>query len=120
MESTADLAIKHALRLGANYAEARLENTAGNSFLFKNGVLEGSEFGEGTGLGVRLLVNNTIGFATTNILTEDSVRKAVQKAFELAKSSKRTKILKFAEAEVSKQNYVVRQKKSILILKAQK
>jgi TldD protein len=114
MESTVDLAIKQALKLGANYAEARLENTAGNSFLFKNGILEGSEFGEGTGLGVRLLINNTIGFATTNILTEDSIKSAVKKALELAKSSKRTKILKFAEAEVSKQNYVVRQRKSVI------
>lgn len=114
MESIADLAIKTAMKLGAQYAEARLENSAGNSFLFKNGVLEGSEFGEGTGLGVRLLINNTIGFATTNILTDDSVKSAVKKALELAKSSKRTMPLRFAEAEVSKQNYIVRQKKSVV------
>jgi TldD protein len=114
MLALADYAIKFAKELGADYAEARVENTAGNSFLFKNGVLEGSEFGEGTGLGVRLLINNTIGFATTNILTEESVKSAVKKALELAKSAKRTKILKFAEAEVSQQHYVVKQKKSVV------
>lgn len=114
MQALADAAIKQALELGAQYAEARLENTAGNSFLFKNGVLEGSEFGENTGLGVRLLINNTIGFASTNILTADSVKYAVKKALELAKASKRTKILNFSEAEVSRQNYAVRQRKSVV------
>ncbi|MBA3064775.1 hypothetical protein FP803_05035 [Candidatus Woesearchaeota archaeon] len=67
----ADFAVKYALKLGADYSEARLEETASNSFILKNGIAEASGFGKINGLGMRIIKNKTLGFASTNHLDKD-------------------------------------------------
>ncbi|MEM2874344.1 MAG: TldD/PmbA family protein [Candidatus Nanoarchaeia archaeon] len=106
-------AIKYALQLGADYAEARFEISSGNHFLLNNGVLEGASFGESRGIGVRLLINNTWGLASTNSLDTVSIRKVVERALAAAKGAKRTTSIRLGELEPSRARYEVRQKKPL-------
>ena len=114
MEEFAELAIKHALKLGAKYAEARLENTSGTSFALNNGILQGSSFGESTGLGIRILANNTISCASTNIISAESIKNAVKRALDFAENNTRKTNLKFAEAPAVKFKHELKQRKNIL------
>ena len=80
-EDLADFAIKHALKLGATYAESRLEHTSGNGFLLKNGILEESAFAELYGLGIRFVKDKTLGFISVNDFNKDAIRKIVDSGY---------------------------------------
>ncbi len=86
---SAELAIKTAVSLGAKFADVRLEKKIYNGFLLKNGVVQASSFDENYGLGVRVLINGTLGFSSTNDLSVHGVKNAVSFAIKDAKSFSR-------------------------------
>jgi len=110
-EDLADFAVKHALQLGASYAEARLEHNTGNNFILKNGILEGSAFAELYGLGVRFVKDQTLGFISINDFNKDIIKKLVERSVKLTHTSSRIKDpVKFSEEPAVKKNYSVKQK----------
>jgi TldD protein len=78
--------------MGAEYAEARLQIDFRESIIMKNGILEASSFEEQRGLSLRVLVNGSLGFASTNTLRKRDVEEALKKAYKMAKSA--SKIMK--------------------------
>ena len=88
MKDILEHTIDFASRLGADYSEARLELKRSEEVILKNGVPEGSGFSLSRGIGVRVLVNGSMGFASTNILEKDEVENAVKKAISMAKAFK--------------------------------
>lgn len=90
LEDLAEFTINYAGRMGVEYAEARLQMDFRESIILKNGVLEASAFEEKRGLGVRVLVDGSLGFASTNTLRKKEIEKAVRQAFKIAKSSSKT------------------------------
>ncbi|MEM2922681.1 MAG: TldD/PmbA family protein [Candidatus Bathyarchaeia archaeon] len=89
MEALVELAIDYARRLKVAYAEARFQSDVRESIILKNGILEASVLEEERGISIRIVVDNSLGFAATNILTRRSVQDAVKKAFEAAKAGSR-------------------------------
>jgi len=85
----ADYAIKQAIKLGAGYADARLEYSQGEGFALKNGTPEVSGFGDSSGIGLRVLVGNSMSFASTNYLTKSKINDLVLSAIKTAKASQR-------------------------------
>ena len=83
-DSIAEIVLKEAKKAGANYAEARLEESQSSGFILKNGVPHISGFDISTGLALRTKVNDTFSFASTNILEKqiiiDLVKKTVKSA----------------------------------------
>ncbi len=107
----AEFAVGRALKQGAKFADARLENDSFNSFLLKNGVAEVSGFEDSSGLGVRVLVDRTAGFAATNNLSRASVKAAVDAAIRDAKRcSKLDNGIVLCRGEPNSAKYEVRQK----------
>ena len=92
MEELAEFIIDKASGMGAEYVEARVQMDLRESILMKNGILEASEFEENKGVGIRILVNGSLGFASTNILRKKDIEKALKRAFKIAKST--SKIIK--------------------------
>ncbi len=88
-EDLADWTIRHAQKLGATYAEARLEESRGQNFVLKNGILEGSGFAATAGLGIRIIIKNTMGFVSTNLLNKKNIEENIGRAIKLAKSASR-------------------------------
>ena len=57
----ADFSVNYLTKKGASYAEARLEHHEGSGFILKNGNPEIAGFDKISGLGVRFLINNSLG-----------------------------------------------------------
>ncbi len=87
MEDEASIALNLASRLGAEYAEARIVWSAGESLVLKNGSVEAYEYGEDCGIGIRVVVGGALGFASTSRLERESLEEAVEKALKAARAS---------------------------------
>ena len=87
--STAEDAVKAALKLGAKEAEAYAYEGQAISIGIELGQISKTNCIIDRGLGIRVLVNKAIGFAYTNILTDKAaIEGAVIGAFSAAKASK--------------------------------
>ncbi|HDZ35608.1 MAG TPA: TldD/PmbA family protein [Thermococcus sp.] len=108
-----EFAIEKALELGASYAEARFEEKNGTALALKNGSPEGLEVLADKGIGIRVLVDGGMGFASTNVLTKESVAEAVKKAVKLAKAASkvRNEPIRFSEEDFHRVSYKVKMKK---------
>jgi len=85
----ADFSLMYLQQLGAHYAEARLDSTTGSGCLVKNGIPQISSFEHVRGLGIRFIVNHTLGFASTNKLDKPSIKRLLEKSFNVTKASAR-------------------------------
>ncbi len=96
-----------------DYIEARYQKNTGTNLTMKNGVVEGAEFISDEGIGIRVLVDGGMGFASTNILSKDSLKNAVDEAIKLARSSStmRREKIEFSDEEFTKISYEVHMKK---------
>jgi len=108
-----EFAIEKALEMGASYAEARFEEKKGSALVMKNGSPEGLEVEAERGIGVRVLVDGGMGFASTNELTRESVSNVVSQAVKLAKAASRVRKepIRFSEEDFHKVYYEVKMKK---------
>jgi TldD protein len=109
-KSLADYALEFAQLDGKNcdYAEVRLETNKSDIVTFFNGKihlgnlpieLTSDAFSRKKGINIRLLVNGGMGMATTNILTRDAIKSAVNNAYKTAKrnSSQRKNPIRMSE-----------------------
>ncbi len=111
-----NLAIETGLKLGAEYVEARYHVNRSFNITTRNGLLISANTRVSRGVGVRVLVNGSLGFAATDKLDKESVREVVEKAYSSAKAM--SKLIKvgygFSSERVGKAKYSVIQKKSFL------
>lgn len=83
-------AIDQATRLGVNYADVRAVRTRTQHLLVKNGVVETIQSGETAGVGLRVLIGNGWGFASSYLLTLAEVERIAGLALETAHTSHRS------------------------------
>lgn len=111
-EGLADFAVDCASRLGASYVEARLEEGSSSGFVLKNGIPQVSGFDTMQGLGVRLIVNGSINFVSTNQPTKPLIKSLIERGIRLAKSS--CKLMKspieLSDEPAHEKKYEVKQK----------
>jgi TldD protein len=88
-EELAREAVDHALRLGAQYAEARVQRDLGHTYTLKNGAAEPVNVTRKVGIGIRVIVDGVLGFASTNSLDRGQLRSTTESAVRTAKASKR-------------------------------
>lgn len=86
-EDIALFSIEHAKRLGAHYADARLENHYNELITAANGKIERAVINHKLGIGIRILVDGAWGFQSTTNLTRAGIKDAVNAAFKIAKAS---------------------------------
>ncbi|MEM2281424.1 MAG: TldD/PmbA family protein [Candidatus Bathyarchaeia archaeon] len=85
----AGFAVKSALKMGANEAEAFAYEGLTTTVAIERGQIAKSSRIIDRGLGVRTVVNKALGFSYTNILTDKgAIENAVLKALKSAKASK--------------------------------
>jgi TldD protein len=83
------LAVESAVSGGADYAEGRIQHDVEHEYTLKNGSPEPVTIATRLGVGVRVLVDGCMGFASTNKLEKDSIIYAAKSAVRIAKASKR-------------------------------
>ncbi len=85
----ADFAVRHAIKLGATYAEARMDHYWGEAFALENGDFILSAFDNIVGVGLRLLVDNSLGFVTLNATDRYAMKKLIANAIRSVRYSAR-------------------------------
>lgn len=96
-------ALSLALKLGATYADARVEELTAEEVSVKNGHVETACFEVQQGVGIRVLAN-TWGFASTTAMTKQALDKAVRFAVKMARAARARRAIELAaqEPEVAK------------------
>ena len=81
------LAIDRGLSLGAEFVETRIHKVSTESLVYKNGELQPiSQYVE-EGLGIRILVDGTLGFCAINTLSETAITEIVEKLYKITSAS---------------------------------
>jgi TldD protein len=86
-ENIYNAALHEAKRLGASYADYREEDITEQSLSVSDGSPELLNRTYSNGFAVRVIADGAWGFAADSIINEDSVKKAVATAVEIAKAS---------------------------------
>jgi len=89
MEDETRLAVEQALKLGADYAEARAQRDVGHTLTLNNGIAEPVTATRRSGIGIRVIVNGSMGFASTNSLESSQIRTSAETAVKIAKAAAR-------------------------------
>ena len=91
MKQIADWALNTVTQRGAGYADVRIVDHRQRSLATKNGKVGHASSAETLGVGIRVLVNDAWGFASTDDLSREAVDKTAAQAIEIAKASSRVK-----------------------------
>ncbi|HLF15829.1 MAG TPA: DNA gyrase modulator, partial [Candidatus Thermoplasmatota archaeon] len=104
-----EAAVERATRNGASYAEARVETVEEGRISVEDGELRTLVAGSETGFGFRVLVDGAWGFASSNDLSADAWRGAVDSAVRLARrSAGQGRAVRLADAPVERTTEVWR------------
>jgi TldD protein len=91
MKHIADWALNTATHRGSSYADVRLVDDRQRSLATKNRKVSYAASSESLGIGVRVLVDGSWGFAASDDLAREAVEHAAAQAVEIAKASARVK-----------------------------
>jgi len=86
-KSMADVALNTAKSLGATYADARIGRYLNQYVFTREDKVQNVVNTESFGIGIRVITNGTWGFASTNSVTEDGIKKATEQAVAIAKAN---------------------------------
>jgi TldD protein len=82
-----ELVVKLAEGLGADFVDVRVQRYYGELVVLDNGVVRELSVNRLQGVGVRVVVEGSVGYASTNRLDWGSIREAVERAFKLARAA---------------------------------
>jgi TldD protein len=82
--ATCDRLLAVALSRGGEYADLFFEYRAGGGFSFEEGILKAASRGVSVGVGVRVQRGDATGYAYTEDLTFDSMKRAAETAAQIA------------------------------------
>jgi TldD protein len=106
-------AVKHAMKIGANFAETKGEDTiTGQIEAVSNEIRKVSEI-HNIGIGVRVFYGKGNGFSFSNVLDEENVLQAVETAMKIARAATKKTLVSMKLAEVK----VVNDKKTTSVNK---
>lgn len=95
MEDIAQAAIDHAMSLGAEFADLRMESVEGTNIVVMDGRTKILNALTEAGCGIRAFVGGAWGFATTNTLSTASVKAAAASAAKMANAAQTRAKVKF-------------------------
>jgi TldD protein len=87
MKQIADWALNTAEQRGASHTDIRIVDDRQRALATKNGKVGHASSSESLGIGVRVLVNEAWGFASTDDLRREAVEQTAAKAVEIARAS---------------------------------
>jgi TldD protein len=87
LASMAEKALQTIMKLGADYADVRIEQTTLNAIHLANRRFEYVTAGRNFAFGLRALVNGAWGFSSSNSLSVRVIRKCAVDAFKMAKAN---------------------------------
>ncbi|MFQ6085361.1 MAG: TldD/PmbA family protein [Candidatus Bathyarchaeia archaeon] len=111
LKDSAERAVDLARTLGAAYAEARVQDDLTNTLVVKNGNVEVGSTDRILGIGIRVILDGSLGFASVNQADKELVRKRVSDALTMAKAAKGiSQPVKLSEEKALEGRWEVREK----------
>jgi TldD protein len=95
IENLMNKAIKHALKIGANFAEVKGEDTQTLTIEAVNKEIRTVSEIHNIGLGIRVFYGKSSGFSFSNVLDEENVFHAVETGMKIARASTKKSLIKF-------------------------
>jgi TldD protein len=89
LEDLAQFAMDFMKGFTVDYAEVRYQADQKETLILKNGVIEGFAVNEERGINVRVIDHGSLGFASTDSLTKQSIKSIVKHALKIAHASSR-------------------------------
>ncbi len=86
-KTLADVALNTARSGGASYADVRIGRYLNQVLNTRENKIQNIVSSESYGVGIRVIANGTWGFASTNDMTPDGIRKATDRAIAIAKAN---------------------------------
>lgn len=83
----ADVALNAAKSAGATYADARIGRYLNQFITTREKVVNNVVNTESAGIGIRVIANGTWGFASTSLITPESIAKTAKQAVAIAKAN---------------------------------
>ncbi len=83
----ADIALNTAKSLGSSYADARIGRYLNQYVFTREDKVQNVVNTESFGIGIRVIANGTWGFASTNDVSENGIKKATEQAVAIAKAN---------------------------------
>ncbi len=102
----ANVALNTAKSLGATYADARIGRYLNQYVFTREDKVQNVVNTESFGIGIRVIVNGTWGFASTNDVSADGVKKATEQAANIAKANSKFQKERVVLAPVASQGDV--------------
>lgn len=96
MEDLAESAIGHTQKLGAEFADLRLESAVGTNIIVMDGRTKHVVAQQDGGCGVRAFKGGAWGFSVTNSLTRSALRAAAERAVRMANVASSKAKVRFA------------------------
>ena len=116
MEDLAETTIDYVRKLGAEFADLRLEKEIGTNIVVMDGKTKTMSAQAESGCGIRAFSKGAWGFAVTNTLTRASLRSAAEAAVRMAKAAQSKAKLSFdihpSKAVRSKEEYRCKERPS--------
>jgi len=103
LETSIEIALEHANKLGADQTEASCSNGKGFSVQAQNESIETIEHYSSSAFSVTVYANQSIGSATTNDLSQNALITTTEKAFSLANLTARDQFNGLADAHLMAQ-----------------
>src|SRR3989338_3153278 len=111
MEDLVEFALKELEKNKVTYAEVRYTHSIGNGIILKNQVPQVGSFEENEGIGIRYILNNALGFLSTNELEKNKIKELIERNLRKVASNKKINDLIYLESDKTyKENYEVKQK----------
>ena len=85
----AEYCVEFGQSLGCSYVEARYVKDVTRGMAFRNGEPVSGGYSPSSGIGVRVLVNGNMGFASFDRLEKSLAEESITSAFKIAKNAKR-------------------------------
>src|SRR6266487_20367 len=106
-DQLADIAISRAKKLGVTYADIRINRYRNESIFTREERVQNVSRTRSFGFGVRVLAKGAWGFAASNVMTPESVRRVTGQAVEIARANSlyQRKPVKMAPAPRIKANW---------------
>ncbi|MEM1538140.1 MAG: TldD/PmbA family protein [Candidatus Nezhaarchaeales archaeon] len=112
LEDLCEYAVKVGVKLGASYVEVRGQLDEGRTLTSRNGVIEAYTSSLSSGIGLRVLVNGSVGLASLNELSKEAVKDRVKEAVKMAKASiKLAEKVKLSEEETVRAKWAITERK---------
>ena len=98
----ADYCIEYGNKLGGSYVEARYVKDTSRGLAFRNGQPVSGGYTPSIGIGVRILVDGNMGFASFDRLEKELAEDSIAVAYKMAKNAKRKNPIDLGEAVSNK------------------